>query len=370
MPGSPRLSPDALDDLARLLSRSLDMAQLKRFVFLATGEDMHVAYIADQGPLFQQIFELLRVLERDPITDRFLRVVYREKPFQFELRALIAMHYPSIPAAEAFRPVAFDVTVKTGPIREEKEELTSIGLPLETILRKQIKSVDIRQWLDRIETLERQVCRIEADQQALGTGFLVGPRSVLTNWHVVQKARDNGIEARLACRFDFRRLSNGSKDPGVTIDVASVIDESPCSAAELTVQPAAPPPTSDELDYALLELADDAGGRGHVRLAPEPPVEKNQPLIIVQHPNGEPMRFAIDTDSVIGYEAGRLRLRYRTNTEPGSSGSPCFSMDFDLLALHHLGERGSVASGYNQGIPIGLIDARIRRNGHDAHLGG
>jgi hypothetical protein len=44
-------------------------------------------------------------------------------------------------------------------------------------------------------------------------------------------------------------------------------------------------------------------------------------------------------------------------------------MDFDLVALHHLGEKGSAAQGYNQGIPIGLVRDRIVANGHAARLG-
>jgi V8-like Glu-specific endopeptidase len=214
------------------------------------------------------------------------------------------------------------------------------------------------------------VCLVEANEQPLGTGFLVGEGTVLTNWHVVQRARDSGLGSRLACRFDFRKLSNGSKDPGRVFGVSSVLDESPCSSAELTATPATPPPTRDELDYALLAIDNVGADRRHIRLAAPPPVTAGQPLIIVQHPNGEPMRFAIDTDAVIRYEASQLRLRYRTNTEKGSSGSPCFSMDFDLVALHHLGEKGSASQGYNQGIPIGLVRDRIVANGHAARLGG
>jgi S1-C subfamily serine protease len=360
-----RLTPDQLNDLARLLSRSLDQAQLERCVYLATGDKLYVAFIDDAGPLFEQIFRLLQRFETYPITERFLKVVYREKPFQFELRAFIGQHYPGIPSGEPFAPTAYSIQVNG----QAKSDLATIGPPLETVLRPRLGIIDLRQWLDRIEQIERQVCRVEANEQPLGTGFLVGEGTVLTNWHVVQKARDSGMGSRLACRFDFRKLSNGSKDAGQVFMVSGVLDESPCSQAELTTSPATPPPTKDELDYALLAIDGAGADRRHIRLAPPPPVTPGQPLIIVQHPNGEPMRFAIDTDSVIRYEANMQRLRYRTNTEKGSSGSPCFSMDFDLVALHHLGEKGSAAQGYNQGIPIGLVRDRIVANGHAARLG-
>lgn len=365
MPVPFRLTPAQVNELARLLSRALDRAQLERFVYLATGDKLYVAFIADQGPLFKQIFELIQVFETDPITERFLKVVYREKPFQFELRAFIAQFYPAVPAGEPFAPTAFAVRMAG----EDKADLASIGPPLQTVLRQKLGILDIRLWLDRMEAVERQVCLVEADEQPLGTGFLVGRSAVLTNWHVVQRAREAGLDQALACRFDFRKLSNGGKDPGRVFKVSAVVDESRCSPAELTASPATPPPAAGELDYALLELDGLDGNRGHIRLAAPPPVVPDQPLIIVQHPNGEPMRFAIDTDAVIGYQASQRRLRYRTNTERGSSGSPCFSMEFDLVALHHLGERGSPAEGYNQGIPIGLVRDMIVQRGHGLRLG-
>ena len=34
----------------------------------------------------------------------------------------------------------------------------------------------------------------------------------------------------------------------------------------------------------------------------------------------QPLKLAVDTESVIGEAANGLRVRYRTNTEPGSSG--------------------------------------------------
>ena len=108
--------------------------------------------------------------------------------------------------------------------------------------------------------------------------------------------------------------------------------------------------------------------RGCCTLADPPPIAAGAALIIVQHPRGEPMRFAIDTDAVIGFVHDDLRLRYRTNTEAGSSGSPCFSMGWDLQALHHLGDPAAGPAPFNQGIPVGLNRASIQASGQGALL--
>jgi V8-like Glu-specific endopeptidase len=65
-----------------------------------------------------------------------------------------------------------------------------------------------------------------------------------------------------------------------------------------------------------------------------------------------------------------MRVRYATNTLGGSSGSPCFNFDWDLIALHHYGDPSYNHPKYNQGIPIGLIRERLRRQGKDQALEG
>ena len=72
------------------------------------------------------------------------------------------------------------------------------------------------------------------------------------------------------------------------------------------------------------------------------------------------MKFAFDTSGVIGMASEGRRIRYRTNTEHGSSGSPCFDIDWTLIALHHMGDPDwKRVPQFNQGVPIGLIGARI-----------
>lgn len=142
--------------------------------------------------------------------------------------------------------------------------------------------------------------------------------------------------------------------------------------------PIEPPPTADELDYALLRLAQpiglsDADGspRGWIVL-PEVAVllEAGAPLLIVQQPYGSPMMLALDTEAIIGRNANQTRIRYKTYTYPGASGSPCFTMDWDLAALHHYGDPAWQQPIFNQGVPIELIRSRIVEKGYLGSISG
>lgn len=358
------LTPAELVALAKLLTSALSFDSLQRMVYLGTGDQLYEQYVGPGRPLRPTIEDLLKELEKLGITERFLAAVYRELPFRADVRGAIVALSPQIDGQAAQAPLVFQV--QEGGVTQPSEP--GAGPGLQRNVRPRLRQVDLRVWLDRVEAVERQVCRVEADGQAIGTGFLVGPSAVLTNWHVVDEVRNLGKLAQLGCRFDFRRLSNNTLDPGKVIAVTAIRDELPCSDAERTVKPDEPPPKPGELDYALLELGAAAGAeRGFATLGGAP-IAANDPLIIVQHPTGDPVKFAVDTGSVIGLIHAGQRLRYRTNTEAGSSGSPCFTMDMDLVALHHLGDPRVRDPLYNQGIPIALVKDSIVARGHGALL--
>ena len=98
-------------------------------------------------------------------------------------------------------------------------------------------------------------------------------------------------------------------------------------------------PEPEQLDYALLQTATPAGGkalgdspigetaernadkRGVIGLPAADWVFTPQArLFIVQHPEGAPMKLALETQAVIGMNANQTRVTYRTNTLAGSSG--------------------------------------------------
>src|SRR5689334_21668531 len=141
-------------------------------------------------------------------------------------------------------------------------------------------------------------------------------------------------------------------------------------------------PQPDHLDYALLRVdgapgTEPIGGtaepgalaRKWIELPTQPyDFHPNTALFIVQHPQGDPLQLALDTDALIGVNANRTRVRYRTNTLPGSSGSPCFNSNWELVALHHGGDPDHKPT-YNQGIPIHTILKTLSGHGHKDAIG-
>src|SRR5262249_45095282 len=233
-----------------------------------------------------------------------------------------------------------------------------------------------------------QVCRVEIDGNAAGTGFLVGPDAILTNYHVLKSVLQGTTPAtKITCRFDYKVLADGSRVEGIAVGLHAAdwkLDFSPNSAAEDTATPDNPPPTADELDYALVRLARPTGSesaapkggaeapqRGWLSIPAGPHVfVRKDPLMIAQHPDGKPLKLAVDTESVIETNAIQNRVRYATNTEAGSSGSPVFDLDWNLVALHHLGDPAyDHPAAYNQGVPIDKIRARLTKAGKVSALG-
>ena len=141
-------------------------------------------------------------------------------------------------------------------------------------------------------------------------------------------------------------LSGGVESEGTRVGLASAwadwhIDSSPPlpTAAEHARDPL---PTPDHLDHALVRLARPFGrepiapggpARGWVRVpATAPTLTEKMPVMILQHPKSLPIKLAFDTEAVLAVNANRTRVRYATNTEDGSSGSPCFNATWGLIA--------------------------------------
>jgi hypothetical protein len=249
---------------------------------------------------------------------------------------------------------------------------------LERIVRRQNVFADVLEWRSRLAELEPRVCRIErrvgGKPEALGTGFLVGKNVLLTNHHVVRDVIAKTVAPEdIICRFDYRKARTGETSPGVELALADdwLVDSCPHG------------PGAEDLDYALLRLrgapADapigeraepGAAKRGFIPIPAEAHTfSEHDPLFILQHPAGEPLKLAIDTDAIVGVIDGGRRVRYTTNTEPGSSGSPCFDQSWNLVALHNRGDM-SPSPKFNEGIPISRIHALLTKRGFADLLGG
>jgi hypothetical protein len=294
-----------------------------------------------------------------------------------------------VEAARASRPenpaiVEFVSSYTVAPYAASRTELQSI-------LNQGNSFLDPDKWLAALGRLQGQVCRVTAGSKT-GTGFLVGPSAVLTNYHVVEDIITGKVNpADVTLLFDYKLLASGSQlNPGTPFRLSKswLLDKSPPSKVDYLADPKPSLPDPEELDYALLSVDGEPGAspigqkpdpeappRGFVPL-PAPPApgsagpsfKPGAPLQILQHPSGRPLKLAIDTSAVVGTNDNGTRVRYRTNTEPGSSGSPCFDQDWNLVALHHAGDPSWSGKG-NEGIPITAIAALLSKRGLRGVLG-
>ncbi|MBQ0986464.1 endonuclease [Streptomyces sp. F63] len=154
-----------------------------------------------------------------------------------------------------------------------------------------------------------------------GTGFLVSPSLLLTNNHVL---RDQEEAGRGLVEFNFQTGADGTApDP-----VAFCLEPSRFFA------------TDRDLDFTVVAVAGrSAGGEPLAAFGMLPLDEAQGKAIlgemvnIVQHPNGEPKQLALRENKVM--DLLETFVHYETDTAPGSSGSPVFNDQWEVVALHH-----------------------------------
>jgi hypothetical protein len=157
---------------------------------------------------------------------------------------------------------------------------------------------------------------------AHGTARLLSPSLLITNNHVLNSRMATEAAAcdadfttqalQSSVRFDFDTESAAGVKTGVRRLVARSVS----------------------LDYAVVELAEPVT-RPVPRLAPDPvTVDATTRLAvnIVQHPRGEHKQVAFRNNLASG--ADERVLRYFTDTDHGSSGSPVCDDQWRVVALH------------------------------------
>ncbi len=246
---------------------------------------------------------------------------------------------------------------------------------------------DLGSFAAKLQELLHQVCAVELGS-SFGTGFLIGPQTVLTNYHVIESAHKGTFDPKnIRLRFDYQRLRDGvTANGGVEyeLDEHWLVAGSPYSAADTKPYDEHVLPRENELDYAVLRPRKKIGAAppsGPVEIPRgwlTPPTEAfgfgpESFLMVVQHPCHDPISFDDVQDAVLRVNPNGTRVHYRTNTMPGSSGSPVLDRHLDLVALHHSGEPGGPdfmlechqqvsKATYNEGIPIAKIQAHATAN--------
>jgi V8-like Glu-specific endopeptidase len=185
-------------------------------------------------------------------------------------------------------------------------------------------------WYQRGLERCRAVARIETEletDRGEGTGFLVrggdlkeswgDQRLLLTNAHVVS----NDVNVKGALRPEKARISFKALGSGQTrYRIKQLLWTSPPS----------------EFDATLIEMDGVPSDVETYPLSPVlPTLDEGERVYIIGHPKGGTLSFSINDNRLLDYQD--RWIHYRAPTEGGSSGSPVFNRDWELIALHHAG---------------------------------
>ncbi len=212
----------------------------------------------------------------------------------------------------------------------------------------------------------RVVNGIPSQSISNGSGWLIAPDLLVTNHHVVKAREKHEPEATEA---DLRAQALKATVWFNYTDRNLKYTEYKC--IELVH-------FSVELDYALLRLSPISPSTSNQPLSScgylsvtqsKPSLSKGSRLNIIQHPQGGPQRIAIRSNFYVDYISKPTspdRIRYLTDTEPGSSGSPVFNDEWQVIALHHAAVqvqetkyKGEAIKYNNQGVSIHTIMANL-----------
>ena len=216
-------------------------------------------------------------------------------------------------------------------------------------------------WLKTGLTQARCVGRLDVDQNALASGFLVNGALFndaladvplfLTCQYVIDDGKKKG-------RFSASVLFEGmfeDASPRVTATCQQVLIDSPIK----------------ELNYAVLLLDRWPGAVGDLVVAPARP-ELHTKVFVVSYPRGKGLTISLDDNEVVRGHPSRVpvglpgsHVYYRAPTEPGSAGAPVFNENWEIVAIHAGGFRDYE---FNWGIAFDAIVADARRRLADKPL--
>jgi endonuclease G len=263
---------------------------------------------------------------------------------------------PKVPLAQVEE--VFAAVLASDPEAAEPEAAANAREMAGVVLEKVINTpdfVDIR-YLEAGSAAARAVCRVDIRDRSghvvgFGTGSLVSPRLLLTNHHVLP---DRSVAARSVVEFNFQ----------------DGIDGRPLQPQQFDLDPNSFFVADEAHDFALVAVfapADALAAFGFNRLiGAEGKAIVGEFVTIVQHPKGQKKQVALRENRIV--DVVDSFLHYEADTEPGSSGSPVFNDQWEVVALHHASvpatDHAELGGIMNEGIRI----SRVLKAIHDSKL--
>jgi hypothetical protein len=364
------LPPISTMELVEALTEAFDEEELARLLRSRLGYKLDV--MTAPGPLKFRVFGVVEAADRAGWLQQLVELAYRQRPNN---RAIAAIYEKAGLAPKA--------DLQQSGVRQIQTNVTSSDF--ERTFNKLLPSLDFDLWIAEAARVGDQVCWVDVEGIGKGTGFLVGPDTLLTRDFLIdQQLRGRVPSDQVRFRFEYKVLADGTRSEGVVVGLHPtdwLIDHSPHAPGEGENPDVLPTP--DQLGYALVRLDRPVGleppgrarggnPRGWISVPSEAPaLSLRSPVIIAHYPRGESLKLSIDTEGMMGWNANGTRVRYQVQTSPGSTGAPCFDVNWRLFAIHQLADpKTGQPKMFRQGIPIAAIRARLERLGKADALGG
>lgn len=227
------------------------------------------------------------------------------------------------------RALVAEANVK-GPTTSQKETLATLALE-RIIGSNDMKDIN---FLELAIATARAVARVKLGN-GFGSGALVGPQVFMTNNHVLGT---EVVARQSVAQFDYQENISGELMP----------------VQSFRFDPNLFWWTDPVLDFTLVGIEALSQHGTKIESYPWLPLigkpgkaDNGDPVNIIQHPRGGLKQIALRRNEIIEIPAGRSNFLYYTaDTDRGSSGSPCFNDQWDLIALHHSGVPKTDAQGH------------------------
>ena len=267
------------------------------------------------------------------------KLVTADEPVRIASRIeRLSRYYPGV------RPVSPAALEANDP-----KAVAEAGAVLERIINTP-DFVDVR-YLEAGFRASHAVGRVDIRDHAgrvigFGTGSLVTSRLLLTNHHVLPDA-DTAAASEIEFNFE------------------DGIDGQPLKPVAFPLDPTAFFLADEKLDFALVAVG--GSPQDLATFGCNPPIAAQGKAIagdfitIVQHPEGQKKQVALRDNRVV--DVLDDFLHYEADTQPGSSGSPVFNDQWELVALHHASvpapDHPELGKFVNEGIRVSQLLAFI-----------
>jgi endonuclease G, mitochondrial len=336
----------ALREAMQLAYPSLDSLEL----FVDEELNQNLAVVGGSGLLDKVIFNLIGWAIAKGYIDDLILALQKDTQNRSDIQQFCAQvlrqRIVLNPSESLTDGLSLELEPSTWGIDVRSEEL-ELFLPKQSTFE-----ADVGKLVQGLE-LANAVCKVTFTNRPpveSGTGVLIAPGLVLTNYHVLSSHEGANLnEIARSAQFEFGYVSTPFGEANHTQVLLAAENEPIVSAS----------PISD-LDYVLIRLSE----KEEFNIKPVPlnattPLTERSPLNILQHPEGTALKVSLSNNGVVKTDEQRGLVLYVNPTKRGSSGSPCFDNNWKLVALHHKNLQTSFGS-IREGILFSAIHRHIK----------